>query len=123
MSFLRKYFELFLKNFDAKRDFHFNLSKGEATVSNLGRSRSVLPCLLPRTDGPPSETGVALAHPPDVNDDVVRELIGVETLLVKRLFVSNCRINVTVSNLTGVPVVIAIDEVDIVLAVRRLTEA
>jgi len=40
VSFLRKYFELFLKNFDAKRDFHFNLSKGEATVSNLGRPRS-----------------------------------------------------------------------------------
>lgn len=123
MSFLRKYFELFLKNFDAKRDFHFNLSKGEATVSNLGRLRSVLPCLLLRTDGPPGETVWRCSHTPDVNDDVVRELIGVETLLVKRLFVSNCRINVTVSNLTGVPVVITIDEVDIVLAVCHLTEA
>jgi len=75
----------------------------------------------PRTDGPPQRSPCGAGPPaPDVNDDVVRELIGVETLLVKRLFVSNCRINVTVSNLTGVPVVIAIDEVDIVLAVRRV---
>ena len=37
VSYLRKYFELFLKNFDPKKDFHFNLTKGEAVVSNLGK--------------------------------------------------------------------------------------
>jgi len=35
LSYLRKYFAVVLRNFDAKRDFHLNLSKGEVTVSNL----------------------------------------------------------------------------------------
>ena len=54
----------------------------------------------------------------DINEDVVRELIGLETLVVKRLFVSNCNLNVTVRSLTTVPVVVTIDEIDVVLAVR-----
>jgi len=50
--------------------------------------------------------------------DLIRELIGVETLDVKRLYVSNCLINVSPTKLTTVPITIDIDEVDVVLAVR-----
>ena len=42
-SYLRPYFELFLNQFDVRKDFHFNLTKGEATVSNLGKARAVPP--------------------------------------------------------------------------------
>jgi len=104
VSALKKYFEVFIRDFDPKKHFTFKLAKGEVIVASFGTPLLHNPIrhysfplegemmldLLPVSQFPFRFYPFGI----ELNESTIRELIGVETLDIKRLYISNCLLNV-----------------------------